>query len=71
MIKFDKLWITMKAKGITTYRLKENGICSRTVKRLRTNGSVETKTLDKLCAILDCDLEDIATYIKPEENSDT
>ena len=67
MIVFDKLWAIMKEKQITTYRLKENGICSRTVKRLRTNGSVETKTLDKICNILDCNIEDIVTHIKTEE----
>ncbi|MCL1859873.1 MAG: helix-turn-helix transcriptional regulator [Oscillospiraceae bacterium] len=48
--------------------MKENGICSRTVKRLRTNGSVETKTLDKLCNILDCNVEDIITHIKMEND---
>jgi len=71
MIIFDKLWTTMKEKGITKYKLKEECfIDSRTIKRLRTNGSVETKTLDRLCAILDCNLEDIATYIKADENDD-
>ena len=63
MIIFDNLWETMKKKGITTYRLRENGICSRTVKRLRTTGSVETKTLDRLCNILDCNVSDIIEYI--------
>ena len=64
MIVYDKLWETMKQKGITTYRLREHGICSRTIKRLRTNGSVETKTLDRLCDILDCNVEDVVTHIK-------
>ena len=67
MIVFDNLWETMKEKGVTTYRLRENGICSRTVKRLRANDNIETKTLDKLCEILDCNLEDIATYTKLNE----
>jgi len=67
MIVFDKLWTTMKEKRITTYRLKENGICSRTVKRLRTNGSVETKTLDKICDVLDCNIEDICTYVRTKD----
>ncbi|MBP3479883.1 MAG: helix-turn-helix transcriptional regulator [Oscillospiraceae bacterium] len=65
MIRFDKLWETMKNKGITTYQLREQcGIDSKTVRRLRANDNVETKTLDKLCTVLDCRLEDIAQHTK-------
>ena len=65
MIRFDKLWETMKSKGITTYQLREQcGIDSKPVRRLRANDNVETKTLDKLCTVLDCRLEDIAQYTK-------
>ena len=64
MIRFDKLWKTMEQKGITTYQLREQcGIDSKTVRRLRANENIETKTLNKLCAVLHCKLEDIATYI--------
>ena len=67
MIVFDKLWETMKEKGVSTYTLRENcGIDSKTIRRLRANENIETKTLDKLCVALDCKLEDIAEYI-PEE----
>lgn len=67
MIKFDKLWETMKQKGISTYQLREQcGIDSKTVRRLKANDNMETKTLNKLCAVLDCKLEDIAEYIKDE-----
>lgn len=63
MIVFDKLWVTMREKGVSTYRLREqSGIDSKTVRRLRANDNIETKTLDKLCAALDCRLEDIAEY---------
>lgn len=65
MIKLDKLWITMEKKGISTYTLREKcGIDSKTVRRLRANENVETKTLDKLCEALDCELSDIAEYVK-------
>ena len=63
MIRFDKLWKTMEAQGISTYALRERcGIDSKTVRRLRANENVETKTLDKLCAALGCQLSDIAEY---------
>ena len=65
---FDKLWQTMKTKGVTTYMLREKcGIDSKTICRLRANENMETKTLNKLCAVLDCTLSDIATYIPDEE----
>ena len=65
MIKFDKLWITMKQKGISTYWLREKcGIDRKTIRRLKENDNIETKTLNKLCVALDCRLEDIAEYVK-------
>ena len=64
MIVFDRLWETMREKNISTYQLREScGIDSKTVRRLRANENIETKTLDKLCAALSCKLEDIAEYI--------
>ncbi|MBQ7867829.1 MAG: helix-turn-helix transcriptional regulator [Clostridia bacterium] len=63
MIRFDKLWVTMKEKSISTYQLREKcGIDSKTIRRLRANENMETKTLDKLCSVLKCKLEDIAEY---------
>ena len=67
---FDKLWKTMEEKGVSTYWLREKaGIDSKTVRRLKANDNIETKTLDKLCVALDCTLSDIAEYIaNPEQN---
>ena len=57
----------MKKKGVTTYQLREkSGIDSKTIRRLKANDNMETKTLNKLCAALDCSLQDIAEYIKDE-----
>ena len=65
MIKFDKLWDTMEQKGASTYWLREKcGIDSKTVRRLRANENIETKTLSKLCDALNCRLEDIAEYVR-------
>ncbi len=68
MIIFNKLWGIMKEKGVSTYLLREKcGIDSKTVRRLRANENMETKTLNKLCTVLDCRLEDIAEYIPDEQ----
>lgn len=67
MIVFDKLWETMEEKGVSTYLLREKcGIDSKTIRRLRANENMETKTLDKLCKVLQCSLEDIAEYREDE-----
>lgn len=64
MIVFDKLWLMMEQKGISTYFLREKaGIDSKTIRRLKANENIETKTLDRLCGALECRLEDIAEYI--------
>ena len=68
MIVFNKLWETMEQQGVSTYWLREHcGIDSKTIRRLRANENIETKTLDKLCKALNCKLEDIAEYVKDEQ----
>ncbi len=65
MIKFDKLWKVMEEKGVSTYQLRENcGIDSKTVRRLKANENIETKTINKLCLALKCKVEDIMEYVE-------
>ena len=65
MFKFDKLFSTMESKGISTYRLREEcGIDSKTIRRLKANQNIEMKTLDKICAFLDCKIEDVVEFSK-------
>ncbi len=63
MIVFDRLWITMRKRGISQYKLiKEYKISTGQLDRLRKNENVNTYTLNQLCRILNCRLEDIAEY---------
>ena len=63
MIVFDRLWTTMKEKGVSQYKLiKEYRISTGQLDRLRKNENVNTYTLDQLCKILNCSLDDIAEY---------
>ena len=65
MIVFNKLWETMKNKGISQYKLiKEYHISTGQLDRLRKNENVNSYTLDQLCKILGCKLEDIAEYVE-------
>ena len=64
MIIYDKLWVYLQKSGVTQYRLISEGISHSTLTRLKRNQAVTTETLDKLCTILNCKLEDIVEYRK-------
>lgn len=64
MIRYDPLWETMKRKNISQYKLiHEYGVDNAQLQRLRENAVVKTSTLDNLCRILDCAVEDIICYV--------
>ena len=62
MIKYDRFWETLKC-----------GIDKKLLHRLRKNENVEIFSLDRICRVLNCDLEDIVEYVpdKPAENTNT
>ena len=69
MIVFDKLWVTMEAKGFSTYKLREKcGFDSKPIRRLKSNENIETKTIDKICTALNCRIEDIVEFINDSNN---
>ena len=68
MISYEKLWQTMKEKGITQYALiKQHHISPGQITRLKRNESVSTHTIEMFCKILKCEVEDIMKYIPDEE----
>lgn len=67
VISYEKLWDTMKARGITQYALiKHHHVSPGQITRLKRNESVSTNTIETFCRILSCRVEDIMEYI-PEE----
>ena len=64
MVSYAPLWKTMQRRGATTYTLQVKGqISSSTIRRLKAGDSVSTNTLDALCRILDCTMEDVIEYL--------
>ena len=58
----------MKEKGITQYELYTKYNINRAqVHRLKHNMNVQTNTLDRLCNILNCNIEDIIEHV-PDDN---
>ena len=50
MIRYDRLWATMQAQGMTQYRLiKHYNFSAGQIGRLKKNMHVSTHTLDTLC----------------------
>lgn len=68
MICFDRLWETMKQKCVSQYKLiRDYQFSAGQLDRLRKNQNVSTYTLNQLCRILDCKLDEIAEYKKDKQ----
>lgn len=67
MIKYDRLWETMQKKGVTQYDLYTHYNINRSqLDRLRHNRNVQINTIDRLCNILHCNVEDIMEHIEDD-----
>lgn len=63
MIVYSPFWETLKRSDESTYTLiKIHKISSSTINRLRKNKPLNTTTINDLCFILDCRVEDIMAY---------
>lgn len=59
-ITYDPLWKTLEKKNITQYYLIHHyGISANQIHRMHKNMYVSTRTLELLCKILKCKVEDI------------
>lgn len=69
MIVYTPFWETLKQSGESTYSLiKVHNISSATIDRLRKNKPLNTSTIDELCTILHCQVEDIMAYTSGSED---
>lgn len=70
VISYRPLWETMRRKNITTYTLIKNYHFSRgTLDSLKHNRNISTATLDDICRILDCRVEDVLVYLPDSPKS--
>ena len=64
MISYEPLYKTLKEKGVSTYRLiTQYGISRSLLDRLKHNKPISTVTLNDLCNILHCKVEDVLIFI--------
>ena len=65
MISYEPFFDTIKKKNITTYKLiNQHNISRSLIDRLKHNKPITTVTLDDLCSILDCNVQDILIHKK-------
>jgi hypothetical protein len=72
MISYEKFWETLKAKNISQYKLSVYyGVSNSQINRIKKGDYISTATLENLCRILNCRVEDIITYVpdKPAATS--
>lgn len=69
MIDYSPFWNTLEKSNETTYTLiNKHHISSAIIDKLRKNKPMNTTTLNDLCRILDCRLEEIAQYIPSHDD---
>ena len=69
MISYSPFWKTLKESDESTYTLiNRHRISSATIDKLRKNKPITTTTINDLCRILDCRIEDIAEYSPNEDD---
>ena len=69
MMSYERLWETMRTKGISQYTLIHvYGVSPGQITRLKRNESVSTHTIEMFCKILSCRVEDIMEYIPSDED---
>lgn len=65
MIEYSPFWKTLKNSTESTYTLiNKHHISSSILDKLRKNKPLNTTTLNDLCRILDCQIQDVCQYVK-------
>ena len=67
-IKYDKLIALLKEKGYTSYRIRQEKIMGQaTWQKIQNGGDIDTRTIAKLCKLLNCQPGDIIEYEEEQE----
>lgn len=65
MISYEPFYKTLKDKNISTYKLvTQYGVSRSLLDRLKHNKPISTVTLNDICTILQCRVEDILVFIE-------
>jgi len=68
MISYEPFWKMIKEKSITSYTLtKKMNVKESTLYRMRKGRPMTTTTIDDLCRILNCEVQNIIRYIPDKQ----
>ena len=69
LIDYSPFWNTLNESDETTYTLiNKYRVSSATIDKLRNNKPITTTTLNDLCRIFNCDVQNIIRYIPSESD---
>jgi len=69
MIAYTPFWNTLKKSNESTYSLiHTHHISSAIIDKLRKDKPMNTTTLNDLCRILNCQIQDICIYVPSDED---
>lgn len=67
MITYEPLFKTMKSRRISSYRLQQMGFSKATYYSIRQGNSISTNTINQLCILLDCEVQDVIKFVDDGE----
>lgn len=70
--KYDKLFALLKERGISSYAIRKSNIVSQAAltKMKNGEGNIDTRTLERLCAALNCQPGDFLEYVPDDERGE-
>lgn len=69
MISYSPFWKTLEESEENWYTLtKKHNLSDSTLHRLKHNKDISTKTLNDLCRILHCRVQDIVEYVPSDKD---
>ena len=63
-ISFQKLEAVMQQKGVKKFDLRKAGVNANILDKALQDGNVDTRTISKLCRLLECQPGDIMEYVE-------
>ncbi len=70
--KYEKLFELLKQKGFSTYKIrKENLISQAALTKMKNGkGNIDTRTLERICKLLNCQPGDIMEYVDEDDTTE-
>ena len=68
VIDYTPFYETLLKKGVTEYHLIfKEGFSANTLHRMKKGEAISTRTLDMICDVLDCNVQDVLRFVKDKE----